>query len=94
MHEDLALTFVPVSIRFGTNMERVFYAALAAGLAFLHGDDVPASLETSTAVYRELVSDYLSKQLANGRTLLVVLDGLDEAADWQANAINNTFLVG
>jgi hypothetical protein len=25
--EDLALAFVPVSIRFGTNMERVFYAA-------------------------------------------------------------------
>jgi hypothetical protein len=84
--EDLALTFVPVSIRFGTNMERVFYAALTARLAFLHGDDVPASPETSTAVYRGLVSDYLSKPLANGRTLLVVLDGLDEAADWQAGA--------
>jgi len=84
--EDLALTFVPVSIRFGTNMERVFYAALAARLAYLHGDDVPASPETSTAVYRGLVSDYLSKPLANGRTLLVVLDGLDEAADWQAGA--------
>jgi len=67
-------------------MERVFYAALAARLAFLHGDDVPASPETSTAVYRGLVSDYLSKPLANGRTLLVVLDGLDEAADWQAGA--------
>lgn len=84
--EDLALAFVPVSIRFGTNMERVFYAALAARLAFLHGDDIPASPETSTAVYRGLVADYLSKPLANGRTLLVVLDGLDEAADWQAGA--------
>ena len=84
--EDLALTFMPVSIRFGTNMERVFYAALAARLAFLHGDDVPASPETSTAVYRGLVSDYLSKPLANGRTLLVVLDGLDEAADWRIKA--------
>jgi hypothetical protein len=84
--EDLALAFVPVSIRFGTNMERVFYAALAARLAHLHGNDIPASPETSTAVYRGLVSDYLSKPLANGRTLLVVLDGLDEAADWQAGA--------
>ena len=84
--EDLALAFVPVSIRFGTNMERVFYAALAARLAFLHGDDIPASPETSTAVYRGLVADYLSKPLANGRMLLVVLDGLDEAADWQAGA--------
>ena len=84
--EDLSLVFVPISIRFGTNMERVFYAALAARLAFLHGDDVPASPETSTAVYRGLVSDYLSRPLANGRTLLVVLDGLDEAADWQAGA--------
>ncbi len=84
--EDLALAFVPVSIRFGTNMERIFYAALAARLAYLHGDDIPASPETSTAVYRGLVADYLSKPLANGRTLLVVLDGLDEAADWQAGA--------
>ena len=84
--DDLALAFVPVSIRFGTNMERVFYAALAARLAFLHGNDVPASPETSTAVYRGLVSDYLSKPLANGRTLLVVLDGLDEAADWRIKA--------
>jgi hypothetical protein len=74
--ENLALAFVPVSIRFGANMERVFYAALAARLAFLHGDDVPASPETSTAVYRGLVSDYLSKPLADGRALLVVLASL------------------
>ena len=84
--EDLALAFVPVSIRFGTNMERVLYTALASRLAFLHGDDVPTSSETSTAVYRGLVSDYLSKPLANGRTLLVVVDGLDEAADWNIKA--------
>jgi hypothetical protein len=86
VREDLSVAFVPVSIRFGTNMERVFYAALAARLAFLHGDDVPASPEISAAVYRGLVSDYLSKPLFNWRTLLVVLDGLDEAADWQAGA--------
>ena len=86
--EDLALAFVPVSIRFGTNMERVFYAALAARLAYLYGgeSEVPTDSNTSAAVYRGLVSDYLSKPLANGRTLLVVLDGLDEAADWQAGA--------
>ncbi|MGC4099007.1 MAG: ATP-binding protein [Nitrospira sp.] len=85
--DDLALAFVPISIRFGTNMERVFYASLAARLAFLHGDDVPTSSETSTAVYRGRVSDYLSKPLANGKTLVVVLDGLDEASDWQAGPI-------
>lgn len=84
--EDLALAFVPISIRFGTNMERAFYAALAARLAFLHGDDIPASPETSTAVYRGLVNDYLTKPLKKGRVLLVVLDGLDEAADWQSGA--------
>ncbi len=83
---DLALAFVPISIRFGTNMERVFYASLAARLAFLHNDEVPANPETSTEVYRGLVSQYLGKPLEDGRTLLVVLDGLDEAADWQAGA--------
>jgi hypothetical protein len=78
--EDLALAFVPISIRFGTNMERVFYAALAARLAYLYGDDVPTSPETSTADYRRLVNNCLSKPLTSGRTLLVVLDGLDEAS--------------
>jgi hypothetical protein len=82
----VALAFVPVSIRFGTNLEHAFYAALAARLAFLHGDDVPASPETSTAVYRGLVAGYLAQPLPDGRTLLVVLDGLDEAGDWQAGA--------
>lgn len=64
--EYLSLAFVLVSIRFGTNMERVFYAALAARLAFLRGDDVPASPETATAVYRGLVSK-LSLQTARQR---------------------------
>jgi len=83
---DLALAFVPVSVRFGTNQERVFYASLAARLAYLHGDEVPTSSETSTDVYRGLVDSYLAKPLSDGRRLLVVLDGLDEAADWQAGA--------
>jgi hypothetical protein len=67
---DLELAFVPVSIRFGTNMERVFYASLAARLAWLHGDSVPSNSETSTEVYRGLVNDYLSKSLANDKTLI------------------------
>lgn len=83
---DLALAFIPVSIRFGTNLEHAFYAALAARLAFLHGDDVPNSPETPTAVYRGLVNHYLAQSLTDKRTLLVVLDGLDEAADWQVGA--------
>ncbi len=38
----------------------------------------------SANVWRGLVTDYLRRLLPNGKTLVVVLDGLDEAADWEA----------
>lgn len=82
--EDIALVFVPVSVRFRTNLDNTFFAALAARLAFLHGEDVPTSMDISTDVWRGLVSNFLSKPLVNGKTLLVVVDGLDEAGDWEA----------
>jgi hypothetical protein len=85
-HEELALAFVPVSVRFRTNLASAFLVTLAARLAYLHGEDVPTSSETSTDIWHGLISTYLRKPLANGKTLLVVLDGLDEAVDWEAGA--------
>ena len=84
--EDLALVFVPVSVRFRTNLASTFFASLAARLAYLHGEDVSTSMETSTDVWHELASTYLTKPLIDERKLLVVLDGLDEAGDWEATA--------
>jgi hypothetical protein len=84
--EDLALVFVPVSVRFRTNLASAFFASLAARLAYLHGEDVPIGVETSTDVWCGLAATYLTKPLTDDRKLLVVLDGLDEAGDWEASA--------
>lgn len=81
---NIALVFVPISIRFRTNLSSVTFAALAARLARLHGDKIPDTRSTSVETWRGLVTEYLRRPLPGGEKLLVVLDGLDEAADWEA----------
>ena len=81
---NISLVFVPISIRFRTNLSGVTFATLAARLATLHGETIPNTPSTSTEVWRGLVTDYLRRPLPNGERLVVVLDGLDEAADWEA----------
>ncbi|MDC8449831.1 MAG: DUF4062 domain-containing protein [Nitrospira sp.] len=80
---NIALAFVPISIRFGTNLSSVTFAALAARLARLHGEKIPDTPSISVETWRGLVTEYLRRPLPSGETLLVVLDGLDEAADWE-----------
>ena len=81
---NICLVFIPISIRFRTNLSGVTFAALAARLATLHGETIPNTPSTSVEVWRGLVTDYLRRPLPNGERLVVVLDGLDEAADWEA----------
>lgn len=83
--DNLAIAFVPVSIRFSTNLAGVFFVALTARLAALHNEKVPANLDTSPEAWRGLMSDYLSRPLPDGRRLLLIIDGLDEAG-WQVGA--------
>ena len=59
------------------------FASIAARLATLHGDKVPGSPDTSVEIWRGIVADYLNRPLPDGRRLLVILDGVDEAADWE-----------
>ena len=80
---DLALVFVPISIRFRTNLSSTFFASLGARLAFIHGEEVPTNESISTDVWRGLASNYLTKPFTSERKLLIVLDGLDEAGDWE-----------
>src|SRR5207244_3981648 len=72
---DLAVAFLPVSIRFRTNLASVAFAALAARLAILHREKVPAVPDTPLEVWRGLVTDYLTRPLPDGRRLLIILDG-------------------
>ncbi len=81
----LPLVFVPVSLRFNTASQAVFFAALAARLAHLYRKTVPADLSHAPDFWRGMVSSYLG-QSPPDRRLLVVLDGLDEATDWEAGA--------
>ncbi|HHH41548.1 MAG TPA: hypothetical protein ENK56_06040, partial [Chloroflexi bacterium] len=80
---DLPPVFVPVSLRLETASQAVFFAALAARLAHLYGEKVPADLSHAPDFWRGMVSSFLGQPPPQGR-LLVVLDGLDEATDWRA----------
>ena len=80
--DDIGLAFVPVSIRFRTNLAGVCFAALAVRLAALYGEEIKEQMGTPAEVWRNQITDYLHRPPPDGRTLLVILDGVDEAADW------------
>ncbi|MGW1614835.1 hypothetical protein ACWCQZ_36425 [Streptomyces sp. NPDC002285] len=80
--EETDVVFVPVSIRYRTNLPNVFFPALAARLATVHGEDPPAGADRSPDVWEGVVADYMARVPPKGK-LVVVLDGLDEAADWE-----------
>ncbi|GCE30249.1 hypothetical protein KDA_57330 [Dictyobacter alpinus] len=84
--QQLAIAYFPVSIRFRTNLAGVTFPALVALLASLHGEHIPADPNISEEVWRSLLAAYLMRPLPAGRRLLLVLDGVDEAADWSAGA--------
>jgi hypothetical protein len=78
------VAFVPVSVRFGTNLESVTFSALAIQLARLLGEDIPSDPSIPGQVWRGMVSSYLRRSPPQGR-LLVILDGVDEAANWDVD---------
>lgn len=80
----LPIVFVPISIRFSTNSASVAFASLAAQLARSFNEEIRTDANTPNEVWRDICSSYLQRQPPQGR-LLVVLDGIDEAADWDAD---------
>ncbi len=79
---ELAVVYFPVSIRFRTNLAGVVFPALVALLAQMHGEAVPADPNMHAEIWRSLLREYLARPLPAGRKLVLVLDGIDEAADW------------
>lgn len=79
---DVSVVFVPISVRYGTSLSSVFFTILASRLAGIHGKEPPV-VNASGDVWKRVAANYLSQSVTNGRTLVVVLDGIDEAADWQ-----------
>jgi hypothetical protein len=79
LRPEIPVAFVPISIRYDTNQSSVFYQALAARLAHLLDEKLPADSATG---YKERVREYLDRFTDPTRPCLVVIDGLDEATGW------------
>lgn len=80
---DLQIVFFPVSIRFRLNAEDTVLRALTAALARLHGEKPEQLSRESAPVLRSMLADYLRRQQPpGGGRVLLILDGLDEAAGW------------
>ncbi|MBX0328192.1 CHAT domain-containing protein [Oscillochloris sp. ZM17-4] len=75
--------FVPISLRFQTATAESVLGALATALAAFHGErERLTTYNTSPDQLRPLIADYLRRAPDDGRRLLVILDGLDEAVGW------------
>jgi hypothetical protein len=74
------VVFLPISIRFGTSLKSAAFSILASQLKAKNSAPAPFSLEGYKAEIQErLGEDRAPTELP----LLIVIDGLDEAADWQ-----------
>ena len=76
------VVFVPISLRFGTAHPAVFLRELCTKLAHFHG--VPLTrLSGSTADWEGHFEELFARPIERDRRLLVVIDGIDEAAGWR-----------
>ena len=75
------LAFMPISIRVGTNIPRVFYRGLASRLAEIMNEEPPSDLGRDADDFRMSVGVLLEKVAESDRGVLVVVDGLDEAPE-------------
>jgi hypothetical protein len=70
------VAFVPISIRVGTHLPSVFYAALATRLS---SESLSAPATDAAAYYAEQAAELLRRVPSADRRVLVVIDGIDEA---------------
>lgn len=76
------LVYFPISARWRTNSESALFESLGFRLASLFGETGPRSQDLREL--RDVFKKYLARAGAESRRLLLVVDGLDEAAGWQA----------
>ena len=81
LSEHVAVVFVPISSRFNTNLPELVLACIAVQLALLLGEEVPSDyVNMPPGFWQSLVGEYLQRPPPDGRQLLLIVDGLDEAA--------------
>ena len=73
------LVFVPISIRFGTNRQEVFFQAMAERLAAIARQTLETPAADKAAYYADKVRDLVSQLAETDQRVLLVVDGLDEA---------------
>ncbi|MCB1956123.1 MAG: DUF4062 domain-containing protein [Rhodocyclaceae bacterium] len=83
---DVDCVFFPVSVRFRTNLAGVIFPSLCASLSAVTGGGPLPAPDASPEVWRGHLADRLLRARPDGRRLVLVVDGLDEAADWTAGA--------
>ncbi len=88
--QDLAVIFLPISLRFGTDYENFILRALAGSLASLHGDTniEPFIYKSPPDELKARITRELKKPLPDKRQLVIILDGVDEAKEWEFNRAN------
>jgi hypothetical protein len=74
-----SLVFVPISIRFGTNLPAVFYEAIAARLAEILGQKIEPAHTDPETYYQDKCRKFLADAVAQNMPILLVIDGIDEA---------------
>ena len=77
---DVDVAFVPVSLRFNTALKSTVTGILGSRLRHLHG--VVADIPRDPDAWLSEIVTYLRDDRPDGRPLLIVLDGVDEATDW------------
>ena len=89
--QNLSVVFFPISIRFHTSLPKSAFAGLSQALLALHGDPPKDLDKMSASDWRIELANLLAKRLANGRRLLVIIDGWDELASREADSIADLF---
>lgn len=84
--EGVALIYMPISARFRTNLRQVVFWSLLSRLSELHKLPVPLAAEADLEQARGAITDLLTRPLPHGTRLLLVIDGLDEAGDFEVTA--------
>ena len=78
------VAFLPVSLRFGTARRSTAFAILGARLRHICAPEARPPIRESPDLWLAEVDGYLREDRPDARPLLVVIDGADEAIDWEA----------
>lgn len=84
--QNVAVVYFPISVRYNTCLSSVIFSSLVPQLAYLHNENIPFGPDMSEEFWRGFLSDYLARSLPNKRTLVIILDGIDEAVGWDIEA--------